>query len=260
MNILELNPVLLTAAKYGLTALPAAYIVCLIVGGGLLLVSVLAGGGSDHSSSADLAGDVGDGGVDLAPDSGMDTAHDFGGDNDLGTADAADAVDSHAGGSPAAASHAHSSAFSLTSWFSIQFVVYALAVFGLIGTTLTYVTTVQPYTVFCIAAGAGLLLGQGVHQAMRALKRTSSGSEISSEEFVNQPARVSVAIDPGRRGEVVVALRGGERFVAAVARRSDDRFRSGERVVVVGFRAGVAIVTSCQEFEFVSGQSLEGHS
>lgn len=245
---------ILAAAEASLSALPAVYIVCLIVGGGLLLVSLLAGGGSEHAANADLTGDMG-GDVAIAPDAGMDVGHDFGGHGDLDAGHAADL--GSADGQAAVADHASSSALSLASWFSVQFVVYALAVFGLIGTTLTYLTSVPPFTVLVVAAAVGLLLGQGVHQAMRALKRSGISSEITSRDFLHQPARVSVPIDPGRRGEVAVALRGGERFVAAVARRPDDRFRTGDRVIVVGFQAGVAVVTTREEFAFVTGQSTE---
>jgi hypothetical protein len=59
---------------------------------------------------------------------------------------------------------------------------------------------------------------------------------------------------------VVVATRTGERFVAAVAKRHDDGFALGDRVVVVGFDNGVAEVVSRREYEFVTDSQPGGNS
>jgi hypothetical protein len=90
---------------------------------------------------------------------------------------------------------------------------------------------------------------------MRILKRTGRGSEVAADDFLNKLARVTINIDPPRQGEVALSVHTGERFISAVARRPDDRFKVGDKVVVVTFRNGVAEVVSREEFEFVSGKS-----
>ncbi len=203
-----------------MSALAVVYVIALIVGGGLLLISVFLG----HDSSTDFHADS-VGGVEA------DVSADIHHDADL----------SHNG-----------SGISLAKWFSVQFAVYFLAVFGLIGTTMTYMAKAKPQVVLMSATIAGLIIGQVVHRAMRTLKRTSIGSDLTTTDYLKRPARVTIAIEPARRGEVAVASRNGERFLAAVARRHDDRFLTGDRVVVVGFSHGVAEVVSKDEFEFVT--------
>lgn len=199
------------------------YIICLIVGGGLLLLS------SVFTSQAD----TGDFSLEHAT---PDASFDHGG-----------ADFDHAHGH-------HPSSLSLATWFSMQFLIYFVAVFGLVGTTLTYGSSLSSAVVLVTAMVAGLVVGQAVHQALRYLKKTGQGSEIAIADFLNKPARVTVTIAPPRHGEVAVPLHSGERFVSAVAKRPDDSFRAGDSVVVVSFSNGVAEVISKKEYEFVSGR------
>lgn len=207
------------------------YIVSLILGGGLLLLSLFFGSQGDADLHADLSADV-------------SSAGHMGGDLHHG---------------PDLA-HNNGHGLSLAGWFSVQFAVYFLAVFGLIGTTLTYVTHAAPGAVVLSALAGGVIIGQLVHQAIRALKRSGAGSDLTSEDFLNQPGRVTIAFGPSRRGEIAVPSRNGERFLAAVARRNDDQFKVGDRVVVVAFANGVAEVLSKQEYEFVSSDKAGGKS
>lgn len=199
------------------------YIICLIVGGGLLLLS------SVFTSQADTG--------DFSLEHGTpDASFDHGG-----------ADFDHAHGH-------HPSSLSLATWFSMQFLIYFVAVFGLVGTTLTYGSSLSSAVVLVTAMVAGIVVGQAVHQAFRYLKKTGQGSEIAIADFLNKPARVTVTIAPPRHGEVAVPLHSGERFVSAVAKRPDDSFRAGDSVVVVSFSNGVAEVISKKEYEFVSGK------
>lgn len=229
------GPALLAAAS-GLTTI---YIICLIAGGGLLVISILFGSHSDmsvdHPLDADLGLDVdAHVGVDADVAVDADVPADVGADVHAGHADLA-----HAG-------------VSLASWFSIQFVVYLVAVFGLVGTVLSYTTSLGPVPVLLIALGAGGAVGQGVHQTLRHLRRTSGDGAASNRDFVNTHARVTIAIGPGQWGEVAVHVRGRERFVPAVARRADDRFDVGDRVGIVAFANGTAEVVSRQEYDFIN--------
>lgn len=206
------------------SALATAYVVCLVVGGGLLAISTILGGDAD-------------GGLDAAADVGVDLDADLDLDLDSGAADAAHAAADGVG-------------LSLATWFSVQFVVYFVAVFGLIGTVLTYLSDYGQATIFALAVGGGLVMGQGVHQLMRLLRRTSGNTATSTADYINKTARVKMAIAPPNRGEVAIPIRGGTRFVPAVARRNDDRFEPGDQVVVVAFRNGTAEVMSRKEYEF----------
>lgn len=210
---------------------PTIYIICLIVGGGLLLVSAIFSG--HHAGDVSLDHATPDAAFDHAP---ADLEHHA-------------AADGHHAGH-----NGHSTPFTLASWFSIQFAIYFCAVFGLVGTTLTYASNVSSGWVLAAALATAIVAGQLVHQSMRFLRRTGRGSEISATDFLNKPARVTITIDPPRHGEVAVPLHSGERFVSATAKRTHDRFRVGDRVVVVNFSNGVAEVVSREEFDFVSGK------
>ncbi len=209
-----------------MAALATVYIIALIVGGGLLLLSLFMTGHGSTDVHADLSGDLGMSGHAPAGDlhQGGDMGHHTGGGHGL----------------------------PLASWFSLQFAVYFLAMFGLIGTTLTFAGKVGPVAVLTSALVGGFIVGQLVHQTLRALKRSGVGSDLTAEDFLKRPARVSIAIDPPRRGEIAVTSRSGERFLPAVSRRGDDRFKVGDRVVVVGLSHGVAEVLSKEEYDFVS--------
>ncbi|MCH7721625.1 MAG: hypothetical protein IH988_11675 [Planctomycetes bacterium] len=233
-SILAANPEVPAAL-----ALSSVYVVCLIVGGGLIVVSTLFGGNADVDVEIGGAA-VADVGVDINADVGVGADADIGADVDVG----AGAVHG---------AHVHApSGLSLASWFSIQFVVYFLAVFGLVGTTLTRLSSAGSMTTLLWSVIGGLGIGQGVHQLLRYLRRTSGNSASNVGDYLNQPARVTIKIAPPQKGEVSVSVRGRTRFVPAVARRDDDLFESGDPVVVVAYRNGTAEVVSRKEYEFVT--------
>lgn len=228
------------AVLAALPSLAGIYVVCLVVGGGLLLVSTALGGHGHADVDAD-----GVAGVDLHMDadaSGLDV-----------DADGlhADAVDAHA--DDLSAGHADTdSAMSLATWFSLRFVIYFIAVFGLIGTVLTYMSGMQSVAVLAWAVVAGLVVGQTVHQTLRYLTRTSGDSSVQIADYLHKPARVTIAIVPPSRGEVAVRIRDRERFVPAVAKHENERFDIGQTVVIVSFIAGTADVISQKEDEFMA--------
>ena len=229
------------------SGLLTAYWTCLVVGGGLLLISTVLGShGADTDVDADFGADLdadlsldaevsvdADVGVDIdaAPDANVETAH-------------ADAI-------------AHGGALSLASWFSIHFVVYFTAVFGMVGVTLTHLTATSPAIVAVASVLGGLVIGQGVHQLMRYLRRTSGNSVVSASDYENRPARVTIAMAQGRKGEVAVRVGRGARYVPAVAKHKEEAFAAGDKVAVVAYQAGVAEVISRKEFEFM-GEHQQG--
>jgi membrane protein implicated in regulation of membrane protease activity len=247
--------VLVPTMLAAMPSLTPLYIICLIVGFGLLVISTVFGGDQDHelgfdghTDALDVHADV-DMSADLHVDTDVDTGLDGATDVHLDQADAAvdHAADMHA---PSEV-HEHG-ALAISNWFSIRFLVYFAAAFGLVGTILTYLSDVTPGWTAVWAVGSGLVLGQGVHQTLRALRRTSGGRGIRPEDYLNQTARVTVAIHPPKRGEVAVRVYNGERFLSAVSKRPDDEFHVGDRVVITGYASGTAEVVSQKEHEFLN--------
>lgn len=147
--------------------------------------------------------------------------------------------------------YAHASA--LTSWFSIQFVVFFLAMFGVVGVTMTHLTQRTSGVVLTIAFSAGLLVGQGVHQLLRKLRRSSGDSTPKVADYVNKLARVTITVANEKKGEIALRVGRSDRFIPALARHSDDTFSPDQQVGVVAYRDGVAEVVSREEFEFLKG-------
>jgi hypothetical protein len=121
----------------------------------------------------------------------------------------------------------------------------------LFGTVLTYTTDLGMWPVLGISILAGLVIGQGLHQTIRYIQRTSGDSTASVGDFLNRAARVTLAIAPGQPGEVALQVRGRERFVPATSKRRDDRFNAGDRVTVVTYANGMAQVISQEEYDFI---------
>ncbi len=224
-SILEFSPLA------ALTTAGMLYLICLIVGGGLLLVSTFLGGDADV--------DV-DGGADFDFDADPDI--DFDGDVDLDADVAADAP-----------------GLSITDWFSTRFLVYFAAAFGLVGTVLTYTSAMGSTAILVSALVGGVIVGQLVHQVFRALRKTSGNTQTTRRDYVNRRARVTIAIEPPRRGEVALRVRGRERFVPSTSQRSDDRFVVGDSVAIVAFDNGTAEVVSLREYEFLAESKAGGN-
>lgn len=248
---------LATTGLFGLALvlppLGGVYIGCLIVGGGLLVISTLFGGDHDadfDGGDVDLGGDVDVGDVDVDAASGVDLDTDAG-DIDVGDVQAGD-LDHAAAAHDLVHAHEASSPLALSDWFSMRFVVYFAATFGFVGTVLTYVTDMSSGWTLAVALVGGIAIGQGVHQLIRALGRSGANSAVRTHDFVNQPARVTVAVRPPARGEVGVHIGNREMFVPAVAKRSDDSFDIGAQVVITAYTGGMAQVVSREEYEFVN--------
>ncbi len=208
--------------------MPTVYIASLVLGGGLLMFSVAAGGDADGAD----AGDLGDVDIDLDVDADAD--------GDLFVDGAGD------------------SAFGLSTWLSLRFGIFFLAIMGGIGTALVFMTDVAPPWIAIVAGGAGIVGGQVVQQLFRIIKKTGGNSATRHEDYVDRAARVSVAVAPGRTGEVSAEVARAERFIPAMARRSDDSFEVGDRVVIVAYNNGVAEVISREEYEFVANSTPGG--
>lgn len=193
------------------------YVISLIVGGGLLAISAVFGG--DAEADVDF-----DAGAEIDADVDLDGELDTGGAGPL----------------------------DLSSWFSMRFLIYFAAAFGLVGTALTWMSDASSTRVLASALIGGTLVGQIAHQLFRYLVRSSSNSATKTKDYINKTARVTVAIRPSARGEVAIRIGDRERFVPARARRDDDAFDTGATVGVVAFENGTARVVSKNEYEFTS--------
>ena len=238
------------------TALTTGYWVCLIVGGGLLLISTVLGSHADADMDASDALDAIHGAhmdadfdadihADFDADISADVHADVGADTDLAT---------HAGHADAA----HGAWAGLSTWFSIRFLIFAIAVFGALGVILTYLTETGATLVLAIALAGGLAVGQFVHQLLRMVRRTSGDSTPQPWDYVNELARVTIAINPPRKGQVALLVGQTRRYVAAVAHRSRADFNVGDEVVVVAYRAGIAEVISRSEHEALQSSNRGG--
>jgi hypothetical protein len=242
-----------------------AYWGCLIVGGGFLAMSLLslgshgADGGFDMHGDAELELDLGDADFDIdvdAANADMDFDADAG-HIDIDAAHAELPGDIHADAGHAAdidGSHADHSLFDLSSWFSMRFVVFFLAAFGAMGVLLSRFGELGDVVTALMAAVFGFVMGQTAHQIIHAIRRSSGNSSIEPRDFLGQGGRVMVAITPPDPGEIVVSIRGSERYVPAMAKRNDKSFSSGDAVVVIGYRGGMAEVISRREYDFLNGK------
>jgi membrane protein implicated in regulation of membrane protease activity len=218
--------VLLTTTATTLTGL---YWGALILGGGLLLVSVL-GGLGHHQADVDAGGNAG-----------LEAHTDFDGAS-AGHADADAGPLSHHEAVPDSAHAAHDGVAAMSTWFSLRFAVFFLAMYGATGVILTYLSGASTWMVFSLALVIGLAVGQGAHQTFQFIRRTSGDSTPRALDYVNRLGRVTIAVSPPEKGEVALEVRGTERFVPAVAAERTG-FDVGDEVVVVDYRDGVAHVT-----------------
>ena len=228
-------------------AFVSAYWICLITGGGLLVISTVAG--ASHL-----------GGADVDVDFGIDADVDF--DADFDVPDDFDVDIVHAHEAVGAAEHigAVDGALSLSSWFSLRFVVFAVATFGFLGVVLTYLSDMTSAATAGIAIIGGIAVGQIVHQIIRKIRRNSGNSAPMTADYLKKPVRVTMVIEHPRKGEVAVKLRNAERFIPAVTRRPQTSFKVGDQAFIIAYRGGVAEVVSKKEFDFITYKGRGGSS
>ena len=208
--MLELMTVSLAVGATVLATLKTVYWICTILGGGLLVVSTATGG--------DAGGDVDvDVDADFDADLDADLDADVGVDTDVSVEDLGHVEAGHAGAAGVGAGHG--GALALWGGFSVRFVVLCMAVCGVVGVVLTYLSNVNAALTFGIALVAGVAVGQVVHQLVRMLKRTSGDSTPRPQDYVNKLARVTIPFAQPNQGEIALQVRPTRRPVPAVAPR-----------------------------------------
>jgi len=199
------------------------YLACLIFGGALLAVSVAAGGDAHGSTVVHVDTQTGagvEGGI-----SGGAEAH----------LELVDQDGSANGRTP------HQDFAEAAQFLSLRNVVFFMAFFGATGTTLTLLGVTALLTV-ASSVGMGSTAAAAIHRVLGYLRRTESGRVDHERDFEGLPARVLVAVGPGKMGKVGVdTAERSVRLLAHVAEESaQERFTEGEEVVVVRVEDGVA--------------------
>ncbi|MFQ5415048.1 MAG: hypothetical protein ACE5E6_11380 [Phycisphaerae bacterium] len=217
-----------------LVSFTGLYWICMIVGGGMLIVSTLAGTDAD----ADVGGIDGDASLDV--DVPVDATLDM------------DGATHPADGGLAGADGAHTAATTLATWLSMRFLIYFMAMFGVVGVVLTHMTEVYGTTTFVAALVSGMIVGQGVHHLLRKLERSSGNTLAQPRDYIRKIGRVTIAVGHSETGEVALRVGRTQRFVPARSKHADAAFHKGDQVAVVAYTAGVAEIVSREEFEFVA--------
>jgi membrane protein implicated in regulation of membrane protease activity len=211
--------------------LNTAYWACLILGGGFVAVSLFSMFGGSDADAPDAAG------------------------ADVPVADTAGGFDVHHGPSdghidPAAAKEIHG---TLSQWLSIRFVVYFFAAFGATGVIVSNLSTLSPLPALGLSLVCGLVVGQIVHQAVSYLRRSSGNSTPQPKDYVGRVARVTIPIEPSLKGEIAMQVCETYRRLPAVAVEQRATFVTGDEVVVVAYRGGIAEVTTRDKAAFFAG-------
>ena len=124
---------------------------------------------------------------------------------------------------------------------SFRFWIFALLGFGLSGSLLHFLNLAGAGAVAILASAAGI--GSGVFAALvvRAMTRSSASSSVNLTEAVGREARVLVACEKGRTGQVRIALRG--QSVDLLATTDEEDIARGEPVLIEDVRDGVAQIS-----------------
>jgi hypothetical protein len=67
---------------------------------------------------------------------------------------------------------------------------------------------------------------------------------VADHELIGKVGRVTGTIEPGKLGEVMIAIRGGSESYFAYAADQEERIESGTRVVVLEHEAARTVIVS----------------
>ncbi|MFS8069835.1 MAG: hypothetical protein ACMG6S_26010 [Byssovorax sp.] len=187
------------------------YLASLVIGLGILLVQVALGGRDGQHNLDHLTGDVGDAAADPA-----------------------------AGHDPIKGGHPGDDG-PLAVVLSFRFWIFALLGFGLSGSLLHFLDLAGAGAVAILASAAGIGSGAFAALVVRAVTRSSASSSVNLSEAVGREARVLVACEKGRTGQIRIALRG--QSVDLLATTDEEDIARGEPVLIEDVRDGVAQIS-----------------
>src|SRR5688572_2117004 len=125
-------------------------------------------------------------------------------------------------------------------FLSTRFWIFFALAFGLSGTLINAFALAPPLVIALIAAGAGVASGLFATMAFRAIKRGSTHTSAGASDAVGQTARVLVAVQKGKVGQVRVSLKG--QSVDLMATTDEDDLARGDDVLVEDMNGEVAHV------------------
>jgi membrane protein implicated in regulation of membrane protease activity len=158
-----------------------------------------------------------------------------------GDTDSAD-LDSEAGGDGAQQeAHGHADGGVVAIFLSLRFWTFALLAFGLVGTTLHFLSLASPLVTGVAAGLMGLGSGSLANLTFRFLARTQVSSGAEPTDAIGQVGRVLIPIERGKRGKIRIALRG--QTVDLLASTDDETLKHGDLVVVEELRGTTAHVS-----------------
>jgi membrane protein implicated in regulation of membrane protease activity len=204
----------------------ALYLGSLIIGLGILLMQVAMSSSKDLDTGGDASADVdadADADVHIDADGGHDIDADGGHD--------VDAHADHAADQP----HPVGGAAGIVGLFlSFRFWTFAMAGFGLVGSSLHFPSLASPTVTLASAIAVALVAGLGASYAFRALKASSTNSGAEAKEVVGQVGKVLVP--PNSQGHAKVRLLVKGQMIDYVATTDDESLELGSSVLVEELR------------------------
>jgi hypothetical protein len=130
---------------------------------------------------------------------------------------------------------------AMPSLFSMRVISLFVLGFSGVSTIAHYVWQFAPvYSSLC-GLGGGVILGGFAYALVYVFSKEQASSLVSSEDYVGQPARVSVAIPAEGTGEVAATIKDQLRSVFAVS-ADGSAIPEGRAVTIVSMAAGTATV------------------
>lgn len=226
------------------------YIVSFCLGGVFLAASLLLGGGSgdaDAEFDADVpaGNDAFDAGVDAegALDGG-DAAGDAAGEEFGGgqSEHLKEELWDHGRGTDG-----HGVAGMGLAWFpltSMRFWVFFLSFFGLTGLALDGGGLLESTPAGAVSAVFGYLIGVGAVNVLRQARRGNVSSLVTADELIGKVATVTVPIDAGRAGKILVETRSGDEEYVAIAGKGMPALARNDRARIERFEGTRAVVSA----------------
>jgi membrane protein implicated in regulation of membrane protease activity len=202
----------------------ALYLGSLIIGLGILLMQVAMSTGKDVDTGGDASADV---------DADADVHIDADGGHDI-DADGGHDVDAHADHGADQPHPAGGAAGIVGLFLSFRFWTFAMAGFGLVGSSLHFPDLASPTVTLASAIAVALIAGLGASYTFRALKASSTNSGAEATEVVGQVGKVLVP--PNSQGHAKVRLLVKGQMIDYVATTDEASLQLGSSVLVEELR------------------------
>lgn len=126
-------------------------------------------------------------------------------------------------------------------FLSIQFWIFALAVFGIVGTTLRLALGTTLFMELAAAVPTALLTGAGVSWTIRSLRQSQISSSLDERAWLGCEGVVLFPISAKQQGKIRVVMHEREHELLALT-DEEEPMAPGEKVVVIELEEGRARV------------------